>query len=121
VDEAYLPQEYLPDEVRGAPSYEPFYAPGPFGFERKVAERLAWWRGLREEAEGSPSKADGSPSPAGDAERGAGGTPESAGDAPPPRVRAYAPARVVPPSGAESAADPGPPSPSSDPHQELHR
>jgi putative ATPase len=37
VDEAYLPQDYLPDALRDAE----FYAPGPFGFERKVVARVA--------------------------------------------------------------------------------
>jgi putative ATPase len=37
--DAYLPQEYLPDELRGTT----FYAPGAFGYERKVAERMEWW------------------------------------------------------------------------------
>ena len=32
-------QRYLPDEVSGGPWYEP----GPYGFEREVAKRLAWW------------------------------------------------------------------------------
>jgi putative ATPase len=32
-------QEYLPDELRG----ERFYEPGGFGFEKTIAERLAWW------------------------------------------------------------------------------
>jgi putative ATPase len=44
VPEAYLPQDYLPDEV-GA---REFYAPGAFGFEKEIAKRLAWWRALRE-------------------------------------------------------------------------
>ena len=35
----YLPQEYLPDQLRGAS----FYAPGGAGYEKKIAERLAWW------------------------------------------------------------------------------
>jgi len=43
VPEAYRPQEYLPDALRGTVLYEP----GPFGFERDVAKRLAWWAGLR--------------------------------------------------------------------------
>jgi putative ATPase len=43
VPEAYTPQEYLPDALRGAE----YYAPGPFGFEREVGKRLAWWRELR--------------------------------------------------------------------------
>ncbi len=41
--EAYLPQEYLPDELRGTA----FYQPGPFGYERKVAERMEWWEQRR--------------------------------------------------------------------------
>ena len=44
VPEGYLPQEYLPDEVRGAVYYEPT----AFGFEKDVAKRLAWWAELRE-------------------------------------------------------------------------
>jgi len=43
--EAYLPQEYLPDELRGTA----FYAPGPFGYERKVAERMEWWERKKRE------------------------------------------------------------------------
>jgi putative ATPase len=41
--EAYLPQEYLPDELRGAT----FYTPGSFGYEKKIAERLEWWAKLK--------------------------------------------------------------------------
>jgi putative ATPase len=41
--EAYLPQEYLPDQLRDAL----FYVPGSFGYEKKVAERLEWWARLR--------------------------------------------------------------------------
>ncbi len=37
---AYVAQEYLPEEVRGAE----FYQPGPFGQERRIAERMEWWR-----------------------------------------------------------------------------
>lgn len=37
---AYIPQQYLPDQVRDAT----FYEPGAFGYERKIQERLAWWR-----------------------------------------------------------------------------
>ena len=39
VPDAYLPQSYLPDELEGST----FYEPGPFGFERDIAKRLAWW------------------------------------------------------------------------------
>jgi replication-associated recombination protein RarA len=38
-----LPQEYLPDQLRG---FE-FYRPGGFGYEKKVAERLEWWAKLK--------------------------------------------------------------------------
>ncbi len=46
--DAYLPQEYLPEELRGTV----FYAPGPFGHERRVAERMEWWARRKEEAGG---------------------------------------------------------------------
>jgi putative ATPase len=45
--EAYIPQEYLPECLRGQPLYEP----GRFGFEREIAKRLAWWAGLKEKGE----------------------------------------------------------------------
>jgi putative ATPase len=45
--EGYLPQDYLPDEV----AERAFYVPGPFGFEKEVEKRLAWWRALREQQE----------------------------------------------------------------------
>jgi putative ATPase len=44
----YLPQEYLPDELRGTA----FYAPGGFGYEKKVAERMEWWEARKKESEG---------------------------------------------------------------------
>jgi putative ATPase len=43
VPEAYIPQEYLPDALAG----QAFYSPGPFGFEKEIAKRLAWWEELR--------------------------------------------------------------------------
>jgi putative ATPase len=48
VPEGYLPQDYLPDEVRGAT----FYVPGDHGFEREVEKRLAWWRSLADRVGG---------------------------------------------------------------------
>jgi putative ATPase len=53
--EAYIPQEYLPDKLRG----RSFYQPGPFGFEKEIAKRLAWWEELKrrkdqQEGEGKP-------------------------------------------------------------------
>ncbi len=41
--DAYLPQEYLPDELRG----QVFYTPGTFGHEKRIAERLEWWEKLK--------------------------------------------------------------------------
>ena len=41
--DAYTPQEYLPDELRGAA----FYKPGTFGHEKRIAERLEWWATLK--------------------------------------------------------------------------
>jgi putative ATPase len=38
-------QEYLPDALRGTRWYEP----GDAGFEKTVAERIAWWRKRRED------------------------------------------------------------------------
>ena len=47
VPEAYIPQEYLPDKMRG----KSFYQPGPFGFEKEIAKRLAWWDELKRRTE----------------------------------------------------------------------
>lgn len=47
-DDAYIPQEYLPEKLRGTVLYEP----GRFGFEKEIAKRLAWWADLRKKAEG---------------------------------------------------------------------
>jgi putative ATPase len=49
--EAYIPQEYLPDQLRDAL----FYVPGTFGHEKKIAERLEWWSRLKR---GEPSAPD---------------------------------------------------------------
>jgi putative ATPase len=48
VPEAYIPQEYLPEALAGSA----FYTPGPFGFEKEIAKRLAWWEELRAKAQG---------------------------------------------------------------------
>jgi putative ATPase len=50
--DAYIPQEYLPERLRGAQLYEP----GKFGFEKEIAKRLAWWEELkRRTSEGKES------------------------------------------------------------------
>lgn len=43
----YVRQAYLPDSL----GERDLYAPGSLGYERKVAERMAWWRKLAEEEE----------------------------------------------------------------------
>ena len=45
--DAYIPQEYLPEKLSGYV----FYEPGPFGFEREIAKRLAWWDELKKKAQ----------------------------------------------------------------------
>ncbi len=49
---AYIPQEYLPEKLRGTE----FYKPGPFGFEKEIAKRLQWWAALREKSAGRGSE-----------------------------------------------------------------
>ena len=46
--DAYLPQEYLPDQLRGTT----FYTPGAFGYEKRVAERMAWWDKRKQQSAG---------------------------------------------------------------------
>jgi putative ATPase len=41
--DAYLPQEYLPDQLKDAL----FYIPGRFGQEKSIAERIEWWASLK--------------------------------------------------------------------------
>ena len=41
--DAYIPQEYLPDQLRDAL----FYVPGTFGFETTLAERMERWAQLK--------------------------------------------------------------------------
>jgi putative ATPase len=54
--EAYLPQEYLPDALRGTT----LYTPGAFGYEKRIAERLEWWAKLKRADEaGRADEADG--------------------------------------------------------------
>jgi putative ATPase len=60
--DAFLPQEYLPDELRGSQ----FYEPGPFGFEKEISKRLAWWQSLRDRSasrEAQAPESEGSKEP----------------------------------------------------------
>jgi putative ATPase len=64
VPEAYIPQDYLPESLRDTTLYKP----GPFGFEKEIAKRIAWWADLRDRIErgaqhgsaGPPSSPDDS-------------------------------------------------------------
>ncbi len=44
--DAYLPQEYLPESLRG----RAWYQPSDFGYEKTVKERMAWWLELKKKA-----------------------------------------------------------------------
>jgi putative ATPase len=44
--DAYAPQEYLPDVLRGAKWYEP----SEFGYEKDIKKRLEWWAQLKRDA-----------------------------------------------------------------------
>jgi putative ATPase len=59
VPEAYIPQEYLPTRVAGSVLYEP----GPFGFEKDIAKRLAWWADLRQRLERQGEEEPGGAAP----------------------------------------------------------
>ncbi len=58
----YIPQEYLPDELRG----QQFYRPGRFGFEKEIGRRMEWWAARRE----GRDAADNPPDPPGATPRG---------------------------------------------------
>jgi putative ATPase len=46
-EDAYLPQEYLPESLRGAE----WYRPSDFGYEKNVRERMEFWARLKEKAQ----------------------------------------------------------------------
>lgn len=43
--DSVVAQTYFPDELKGSV----YFRPGGFGFEKTIAERLAWWKRKREE------------------------------------------------------------------------
>jgi putative ATPase len=45
--DAYVSQEYLPDEIKG----QVFYQPKGVGFEKTIKERLNYWRQKKKDAE----------------------------------------------------------------------
>src|SRR5947199_2555525 len=46
-EHAYVPQEYLPEVLRGTRWYEP----SEFGYEKTIAERMEFWRQVKERIE----------------------------------------------------------------------
>jgi putative ATPase len=46
-DDSYVPQEYLPDEIKG----DVFYQPKGTGFEKTIKERLNYWRKKKKDTE----------------------------------------------------------------------
>jgi len=51
-EHAYVPQEYLPEVLRGASWYEP----SEFGYEKTIAERMEFWRQVKERIERETGK-----------------------------------------------------------------
>lgn len=41
--EAYVPQDYLPEELKGAK----FFEASGFGYEKEIAKRIEWWNALK--------------------------------------------------------------------------
>lgn len=44
--EAYVPQDYLPEELKGAK----FYEASGFGYEKEISKRIEWWSELKKRA-----------------------------------------------------------------------
>jgi len=49
-EHAYLPQEYLPESLRGSV----WYKPGDLGYEKSVKERMDWWESLKRKSREAP-------------------------------------------------------------------
>jgi putative ATPase len=54
-EDAYSPQDYLPDELKG----ETFYIPTDRGYEKVIKERIKQWRKLRESLDEGNKKKKG--------------------------------------------------------------
>ncbi len=50
--DAYIPQDYLPEPLRGAH----WYTPSEFGYEKTVRERMEWWERIKREAQRAPKE-----------------------------------------------------------------
>jgi len=53
-DQAYVPQEYLPEKLRGRKWYQPTES----GYEKTVAERMEFWAKLKQRATGGGASGD---------------------------------------------------------------
>ncbi len=51
-EDCYVPQEYLPESLRGTV----FYTPTQYGFEKEIRKRMDWWDKKRGEAQGGEEK-----------------------------------------------------------------
>jgi putative ATPase len=49
-EHAYVPQEYLPETLRG----QKWYRPTEFGYEKAIAERMEFWARLKQQMGGEP-------------------------------------------------------------------
>jgi len=47
-EDGYVPQDYLPDALRG----QKWYEPSEFGFEQDIKKRMEWWERLKKAAVG---------------------------------------------------------------------
>ena len=54
-EEAYIPQDYLPDKLKG----ETYYIPTDRGYEKVIKERIEQWRKLRESMDKAEEKKKG--------------------------------------------------------------
>jgi len=51
-EHAYVPQDYLPEVLRGAS----WYQPTEFGFEKDIKQRMEWWAELKRKAAGEKTE-----------------------------------------------------------------
>jgi len=49
---AYIPQEYLPERLRG----HTLYAPSSMGFEKRIRERMEWWESQKHRERGTGNR-----------------------------------------------------------------
>jgi putative ATPase len=54
-EDAYIPQDYLPDKLKG----ETYYIPTDRGYEKAIKERIEQWRKLRESMDKAREKNKG--------------------------------------------------------------